>query len=190
MTDVCAQAPVVDSVTVTVPTYTTLTAVASSDTTVCEGNSITLSVIAEGGAGNYSYLWEDLISLAAFPNNTDVSISPTINYSVSYRVTVTDLCGNSSFDLVDIPLRKDCDVVVPNIITPNGDGENQFLVFENLDLFPQPKLEVFNRWGNKVFESDNYQNNWSPSELNPGVYFFTLELGTIDPKKGFFQLMK
>lgn len=190
MTDACAQSPVVDSISVNVPTFTTLTAVASSDTTVCEGNSITLSVIAEGGAGNYTYLWEDLISQAAFPNNTNVSISPIINYTVSYRVTVTDLCGNSSFDLVDIPLRKDCDVVVPNIITPNGDGENQFLVFENLDLFPQPKLEVFNRWGNKVFESDNYQNNWSPSELNPGVYFFTLELGTIDPKKGFFQLMK
>jgi hypothetical protein len=59
-----------------------------------------------------------------------------------------------------------------------------------LELFPQPKLEVFNRWGSKVYESDNYQNNWSPADLNPGVYYFTLELGTIDPKKGFFQLMK
>lgn len=190
MTDACQQAPVVDTVQVTVATYSALTAVASTDTTVCPGNPITLSVIADGGAGTYSYLWEDLITLTAFPGNTSVSISPVIDYTVTYRITVTDACGNTAFDEVNVPLRKDCDVIVPNIITPNGDGDNQFLVFENLELFPQPKLEVFNRWGTKVFESDNYQNNWAPVDLNPGVYFFTLELGTIDPKKGFFQLMK
>lgn len=190
MTDVCQQAPVIDSINLSVASYSTLTAVASPDTTVCPANPITLSVIADGGAGAYTYLWEDLVTLLPFIGNNQLSISPTIDYSVSYRVTVTDLCGNSVFDLVEVPLRKDCDVTVPNIVTPNGDGENQFLVFENLELFPQPKLEVFNRWGTRVYESDNYQNNWSPSDLNPGVYYFTLELGTIDPKKGFFQLMK
>ena len=190
MKDVCQQASVIDSINLSVASYSTLTAVASPDTTVCPANPITLSVIADGGAGAYTYLWEDLVTLLPFIGNNQLSISPTIDYSVSYRVTVTDLCGNSVFDLVEVPLRKDCDVTVPNIVTPNGDGENQFLVFENLELFPQPKLEVFNRWGTRVYESDNYQNNWSPSDLNPGVYYFTLELGTIDPKKGFFQLMK
>lgn len=190
MTDACLQAPVTDSITVSIATYNALTAVASEDTTVCQGNPITLSVIADGGAGTYTYLWEDLVTLTGFPGNNVVSISPIIDYSVTYRITVTDQCGNTAFDEVTIPLKEDCDVVVPNIITPNGDGENQFLVFENIELFPQPKLEVFNRWGTKVFESDNYQNNWSPSDLNPGVYYFTLELGTIDPKKGFFQLLK
>jgi gliding motility-associated-like protein len=190
MTDFCQQAPVIDSIVVNIATYNTLTAVASPDTTVCPQNAITLSVIADGGATPYSYLWEDLVTLTAFTGNTAVSISPTIDYSVTYRITVTDLCGNTAFDEVVVPLRPDCDVVVPNVITPNGDGENQFLVFENLELFPQPKLEVFNRWGIKVFESDNYQNNWAPIDLNAGVYFFTLELGTIDPKKGFFHLMK
>jgi gliding motility-associated-like protein len=190
MTDACQQAPVIDTINVNVATYNTLTAVASPDTTVCPANPITLSVIADGGATPYSYLWEDLVTLTAFNGNTAISISPTIDYSVTYRITVTDLCGNAAFDEVVVPLRPDCDVTVPNVITPNGDGENQFLVFENLELFPQPKLEVFNRWGMKVFESDNYQNNWAPVDLNAGVYFFTLELGTIDPKKGFFHLLK
>jgi gliding motility-associated-like protein len=190
MTDACQQNPVVDSINVNVATFNALTAVASPDTTVCPSNPVTLSVIADGGAGTYSYLWEDLVTLLPFVGNSLVSISPIINNSVTYRITVTDICGNTAFDEVEIPLRNDCDVIVPNIITPNGDGENQFLVFENLELFPQPKLEVFNRWGTRVFQSDNYQNNWAPTDLNPGVYFFTLELGTIDPKKGFFQLMK
>jgi len=190
MADACQQSPVTDSITLNVQTYSQLTAVASPDTTVCPGNPITLSVIADGGAGTYSYLWQDLVTLAGFPGNNAVSISPIIDYTVTYNVTVTDLCGNTAIDEVSVPLRTDCDVIVPNIITPNGDGENQFLVFENLELFPQPKLEVFNRWGNRVYQSDNYQNNWSPADLNPGVYYFTLELGTIDPKKGFFQLMK
>jgi gliding motility-associated-like protein len=190
MTDACQQTPVADSIKLNVQTYSQLTATASPDTTVCPGNPITISVIAEGGAGTYSYLWQDLVTLTGFPGNNAVSISPIIDYTVTYNVTVTDLCGNTAIDEVSVPLRTDCDVVVPNIITPNGDGENQFLVFENLELFPQPKLEVFNRWGNRVYQSDNYQNNWSPADLNPGVYYFTLELGTIDPKKGFFQLMK
>jgi gliding motility-associated-like protein len=190
MTDACAQTAVVDQINVTVASYSALTANASSDTTVCPGNPITLSVIADGGAGNYTYLWEDLVSMVAFDGNTQVSISPTIDNTVTYRITVTDLCGTTAIDEVNVPLRQDCDVISPNFITPNGDGENQFLVFENIELFPQPKLEVFNRWGTRVFQSDNYQNNWAPTDLNPGVYYFTLELGTIEAKKGFFQLMK
>jgi len=190
MIDVCQQAAVIDSVDLIVATFNAITAIASPDTTVCPGNPITLSVIAEGGAGSYTYLWEDLLTLTAFPGNNLVSISPIIDNTVTYRIIVTDLCGNTAIDEVNIPLRTDCDVTVPNIITPNDDGENQYLVFENLELFPQPKLEVFNRWGTRVFQSDNYQNNWAPTDLNPGVYYFTLELGTIDPKKGFFQLLK
>lgn len=189
VTDACQQV-VSDTVQVSIASYNALTAVASQDTTVCPGNPITLSVIADGGAGSYSYLWQDMVNPVTFAGDTSVSIAPIIDYTVTYRITVTDFCGNTVFDEVQVPLRTDCDVTVPNIITPNGDGENQYLVFENLELFPQPKLEVFNRWGTRVFESDNYQNNWAPTDLNPGVYFFTLELGTIDPKKGFFQLMK
>ncbi len=190
MTDACNQAPVKDSVKVLIAVNPELLAKASKDTTVCKGNPVTLSVIAEGGAGSYSYLWQDLTTLAGFDNNTGVSISPIIENTISYLITVTDLCGVTAIDTVNVPLRTDCDVVVPNIITPNGDAENQYLVFTNIELFPQPKLEVFNRWGNKIYESDNYQNNWAPVELNPGVYYFTLELGTIDPKKGFFQVIK
>lgn len=190
MTDACNQTPVSDSVFVKVATYDALRALASPDTTVCPGNPVTISVIADGGAGQYTYLWENLSTLTAFDGNTNVSISPTIDNSVTYKITVTDRCGTTAFDDVEIPLRNDCDVVVPNIITPNGDGANQYLVFENLELFPQPKLEVFNRWGLLVYSSDNYQNNWAPTELNPGVYFFVLELKTIPTKKGFFQLLK
>ena len=66
---------------------------------------------------------------------------------------------------------------IPNVITPNGDGINDLLVFGNLELYPYSKLMIFNRWGQLVFESGYYQNNWDGQFMNDGVYYFVLELG-------------
>lgn len=69
------------------------------------------------------------------------------------------------------------EIGTPNVITPNGDGQNDILIFENLDasLFPN-KLTVLNRWGRKVFEQDNYKNDWSPENLAEGTYFYILKV--------------
>ena len=61
-----------------------------------------------------------------------------------------------------------------NIITPNGDNFNDVLEFQYLDFYLSNRLEVFNRWGKKVFEASPYLNNWSASELSDGTYFYTL----------------
>jgi gliding motility-associated-like protein len=63
-----------------------------------------------------------------------------------------------------------------NIITPNGDDLNDVLEFQYLEFYPQNKLEVFNRWGTKVFEASPYLNNWNASELSDGTYFYTLHV--------------
>jgi PKD repeat protein len=58
----------------------------------------------------------------------------------------------------------------PNLITNNGDGLNDFYRIDGLN---QPIfLEAFNRWGEKVFSAESYQNNWKPSQ--PGSYFVYL----------------
>ncbi len=58
----------------------------------------------------------------------------------------------------------------PNIITPNGDSRNEvFDIRERVNY----KLEIFNRWGNRVFEADPYQNDWGKG-VDSGVYFYLL----------------
>lgn len=60
----------------------------------------------------------------------------------------------------------------PNIITPNGDGINDVLEIINADKYPNNSLQVFNRWGKKVFEQVNYQNNWNGEGLIDGTYYY------------------
>jgi gliding motility-associated-like protein len=66
------------------------------------------------------------------------------------------------------------------VITPNGDGANdQFIIFCIGD-FPDNRLQVFNRWGQLVFEAENYNNNWEGTTrdgtpLPEGPYYYVLE---------------
>ena len=72
-------------------------------------------------------------------------------------------------------------------ITPNGDGKNDLLVFENLDVFYNNKLIIYNRWGSLVYKKENYNNTWDgtathsltiskSSKLPTGTYFYFLQL--------------
>jgi gliding motility-associated-like protein len=72
-----------------------------------------------------------------------------------------------------------------NVITPNGDEINEYFVFENLSVYPQKELMVYNRWGAEVFHSGNYENNWNAPNLNDGVYFYHLKYGSIAKDKNY-----
>ncbi len=60
----------------------------------------------------------------------------------------------------------------PNIITPNGDGFNDYLVITNADKYPSNLLQIFNRWGKLVFELKDYDNSWDGSDLADGTYYY------------------
>lgn len=89
--------------------------------------------------------------------------------------TFEGLCGDTFTALTElIP----CSIEIPNIFTPNNDGVNDALVFQNLQFFPNSRLVVFNRWGQVVYENDNYgaNNNWRGDDLIDGTYYFVLTL--------------
>jgi gliding motility-associated-like protein len=70
---------------------------------------------------------------------------------------------------------------MPTGYTPNGDGQNDYFVVHGIDRYPDNVLVVFNRWGNKVYERINYQDQWngdnSNGELLPdGTYFAILTI--------------
>jgi gliding motility-associated-like protein len=86
-------------------------------------------------------------------------------------VTVTDACGNLGHVEVD---SRSCDFIVPNVFTPNNDAKNDTFEINGLEKYPNSSLVVFNRDGLKVFESDNYKNDWSADGLPSGTYFLIL----------------
>jgi len=65
-------------------------------------------------------------------------------------------------------------VVIPNVITPNGDGINDMLTIQNLMNWDNRALTIFNRWGGIVFKTEDYRNDWNGSGVSDGVYFGVL----------------
>ncbi len=88
-----------------------------------------------------------------------------------------------------------CDAIVRpiNVFTPNGDGINDYLAFTLLELYPGSLLQVFNRWGEKVFEDNNYYNDWDGEDLKAGTYFYILKINDVlypEPFKGTFTIIR
>ncbi len=103
----------------------------------------------------------------------DLAMAGQGNLVVTY--TFEGLCGaSSSAETFLLP----CEIELPNIFSPNDDGVNDALVFENLSFFPNSHLVVQNRWGNVVYEDLNYSasNNWRGDDLAAGTYYFILTM--------------
>ncbi len=75
--------------------------------------------------------------------------------------TNVDLNGNGDADdptIVILPLVLDAEFEIFNGITPNGDGKNDYFRIAGIERYPENTVIIFNRWGVKVFERDNYRN--------------------------------
>jgi gliding motility-associated-like protein len=67
-------------------------------------------------------------------------------------------------------------IIIPNVITPNGDGRNDQFVIRNLLLYNSRAIVIKNRWGRTVYESTNYNNDWDGSNVPDGVYYGILSI--------------
>ena len=81
-----------------------------------------------------------------------------------------------------------CQLEIPEGFSPNDDGVNDFFVINGILAYPEASMTIFNRWGNKVYETTNgYANDWdgnnqfgmttSSRELPVGTYFYVLDPG-------------
>src|SRR5690606_30765590 len=65
---------------------------------------------------------------------------------------------------------------IPNIITPNGDGQNDRLVIVGLSDYDNAEVTIFNRWGNEIYRSSNYRQDWDAQGVNEGTYYYLITL--------------
>jgi gliding motility-associated-like protein len=89
-----------------------------------------------------------------------------------YHVEVENFCGVKKSNVIQAYPVSMSGVLIPNIITPNGDGINDFLVIDR--SLPNSRINVVSRWGESVYSSVNYQNLWNAPDLAPGTYFLTI----------------
>ena len=104
------------------------------------------------------------------------------NKAGNYLAMVEDLYGCSSMDSVNVCLTNECfenSFKIPNYITPNGDGNNDNFRFLNPENLTIVSLKIYDRWGEKIFESTAQNPEWDGTFggriCSPGTYVYTIE---------------
>ncbi len=130
----------------------------SGNSNICIGDNTTL---VASGASNYVWSTGD--------TTASLFLKPVITTTYT---TIGTIGTCSSIATVTVNINSAFDFVLPNIVTPNNDGVNDFIDFGKFQ-FSSLQLEIYNRWGTKVFESNNPTCVWKPTE-DDGTYFYTL----------------
>jgi gliding motility-associated-like protein len=131
-------------------------------------------------------------SITIFSNGT-FSYSPRLGFAGvdTYEYTICDdgepeLCDDATI-FIEV---KELPVVVFDAYSPNGDGINDIWVIQGITRFPNNEVQIFNRWGNLVYQVkgyDNSANSWQgqategvvfgSSQVPDGAYFYVINLG-------------
>jgi gliding motility-associated-like protein len=149
-----------------------------------------------------TYLW----SAGACPSdncgNTVDNLKPG-----SYFVTIISVYNHGSVQKSDT-IRKgpmvvassseECKLKIFSGVTPNGDGQNDRWIIDNISEYPNNRVTIYNRWGTQLYDVQGYDNitKYWPSEemlnkLVSSTYFYIVELGDgSKPLKGWVELIK
>jgi gliding motility-associated-like protein len=163
---------------------------AGNDTVLLEGGQIVLNATASGN--DLRYLWEPPLSLSS-----TTILNPMVSGltdDITYNLTVVARGGCTKTDKVEVTLLKSPQV--PNTFSPNNDGVNDNWVIQYLDSYPNCHIQVFNRQGQLVYESNQYiPPGWNGSyrgkSLPFGTYYYIIEPGSgRKPITGYVTLIK
>lgn len=119
----------------------------------------------------------------------------TGNYDVS--ITGTSGCSYQASIYVGLDSDEDCTLKFYTGITPNGDGNNDIWIIDNIEQFPVNKVKIFNRWGEQVWVGESYDNadvvwigeNDGGIEMGTGTYFYVADVGG-ETYKGWVELTR
>ncbi|SFH11335.1 conserved repeat domain-containing protein/gliding motility-associated C-terminal domain-containing protein, partial [Algoriphagus hitonicola] len=151
-------------------------------------------------AFNSQVVW----TIPSFPAGSSITIRLRVRANdvvggveqvISNLVTVTSTEADSN---TDNNSDRDANVVkpffIPNVITPNGDGINDIWRIKGINKFVKRRIVIFNRWGDHLYEKDNYQNDWSANGIVSGTYYYIVwtedRSGRTHEYKGWIQVIR
>lgn len=146
------------------------------DTSICLGQTLYLD--AQNSEANY--LWQDGSKQSFF------EVNETGTYSVIVQRGKCEVYDEIFVEVVDC---QD-ELFIPNVITPNGDGKNDYFIIEQINGLGW-ELQIFHRNGTEIYHSKNYKNDWRAEGFPSNTYFYTLK----DPRgkknyKGWIKVLK
>ena len=133
---------------------------------------------------------QNVLTVTITDNNGNTSVA-NITLTVETNGIDSDLDGiDDSCDDIADPIE----LLIPEAFTPNGNNINDLFVIRNLETYDSKNLEVFNRYGNRVYSSGNYQNDWDGSRsdngqaLPDGTYYYVLTLTDNEIFRGYVYI--
>jgi gliding motility-associated-like protein len=166
----------------------------------CGGDSMLVDLAFSGTAAD-SLIWN--MGNGAIFNTESVSYYYTESGIYNLSLTAFDFtCDLTEVISSEVPFfgNISTDIIIPNVFTPNGDGENDLLTFVNVSGSETFGLTIWNRWGKKVFVTDDPLDHWDGSSMkdksiHEGVYYFEILFTDLcsdeqQIKTGFVHLMR
>jgi gliding motility-associated-like protein len=146
------------------------------------GAAVTPSAVPAGGRFSASPAG---LGLNASTGAVDLANSSVGNYTITF--TSAGRCtSTTAFQVVD-------KLVFPNVITPNGDGQNDALR-PRLFIVSGYRLAVYNRWGRRVHESNDAAQGWTAADNSPGMYYYRVDYsdctGVFHTLKSWLEVIK
>lgn len=147
---------------------------AGDDRTIFLGEATVLGGTPAGPTGAvYSWTPDSLLSSAVVPNPV---ADPTV--TTLFILTVEDLNTCVAIDSVLVTVVPT--IVIPTGFTPNADGRNDAWQIDHIDLFPDCRVEVYNRWGELLFQNVGYTQPWdgryNDGPVPVGTYYYVIDL--------------
>jgi gliding motility-associated-like protein len=166
-----------DTVRITVTAAPTV--FAGNDASVVKGGDAQIVASVSNAAG---FAWSPTTYLNNPNSLSPISVMP--QQTITYILTATNAEGCSIADSVTITVLPYC-IKAKNAFTPNGDGVNDtWMVYDQYDCLKNIRVQVFNRYGSKVFESTNYRNDWRGTfggkSLPDATYYYVLDYTLLD----------
>lgn len=134
-----------------------------------------------GGALPYSYDYDTTVFVYASGEGF------TAQQQGQFLINVEDQCGQTATLGVDV---TECETVIPNIFTPNGDSDNDTFTIRGIEGFPGSTLLIYNRWGKLIYESNSYRNQWDGKDLAAGVYYYIFSRSDGKDFEGYVHLVR
>jgi gliding motility-associated-like protein len=153
------------------------------------GNSIQINTVVQN-AFNQTYLWQPSAGLSCMDCHNPIGMPyETTSYNLTVSFVNNYLNRNVTcygYDDLYIEVLPHANVYVPNAFTPNGDGTNDLFTVYGQDI-REIDMKVFNRWGEKVFQTNSTNNGWDGTykgeNVPQGIYTYVVQITFLDSKK-------
>ncbi|MCD0489495.1 YDG domain-containing protein [Pedobacter sp. MC2016-14] len=149
----------------------------SSDKGLVISKGETVLLTATGGIG---YNWTMATGLISGQQTPILTVRP--RETTTYTVNVTNASGCTEQKDITIIVKEDyLTLKATNIMTPNGDGVNDKWIVDNIDMYPNNQVKVFDQGGRVLFSKKGYDNSWEATVggvvLAEGTYYYIIDFG-------------